>query len=248
MQKLLHISSLVALVLFSKAWAEPISSFQDLPETCEQLVIGLVDTKTSSFGHVVWFEKKRNGEWEQERVTPARFGKNGLAEGIGVKKSNLGLSAKREGDGKTPAGLFSFGAAFGYDKKIKKKKELPYVQVTPYALFVEDPNSPYYNQYRRLHRLPETDWEKKQQMKQDDPAHALKLFVNHNTIPQRKKGAGSAIFLHIWREEGEKPTTGCTVMSEKSLERLIKWVDPTKSPLFLVTTKASWKELVDLDD
>jgi len=242
--KLIIIGAVCAL---SSLQAQTLNTYEQLPEDCEQLILVLADTSSASAGSLFLMEKGRKG-WDQERTTAIRLGKNGLAEGIGVKGSGLGLPAKREGDGKTPAGLFELGAAFGYDKKISKKRDLTYVQVTPFALFVEDPKSPYYNQYRRLHRLPVTDWEKKQLMKQDDPAHALKLFVKHNTVPQRKAGYGSAIFLHIWREDGDRPTTGCTVMAEKELKKLIKWIDPKKNPLMLVTTKSAWMEAVEYKD
>jgi len=244
-------SLLVGLFFYTSTYVhagEVISNYSDLPADCHQLVLVLADNVHSSYGDLVLLEKNTKGEWKQKRECLVRLGEKGLAEGIGVQPSGLGLPDKKEGDKKTPAGLFEFGAAFGYDKKISKSKELPYVQVTEYALFVEDPKSPYYNQYRRLHRLPETSWEKAQQMRQNDEAHALKIFVKHNTVPQRKKGHGSAIFLHIWREDGAKSTQGCTVMEKKELKKLIKWIEPAEKPLLLVTTKRAWLESVKLDD
>ena len=44
---------------------------------------------------------KRNGIWTETLSCSARVGKNGIT------------SNKREGDGKTPTGIYSFGQAFG---------------------------------------------------------------------------------------------------------------------------------------
>ena len=89
----------------------------------------------------------------------------------------------QEGDWRSPAGVFAIGGAWGYDATIAKCPLLSYRQVTSRDLWVEDSESPQYNRNVILDHEPATPWEKKQQMKQSDPAHALKLFIGHIAPP-----------------------------------------------------------------
>ena len=63
-----------------------------------------------------------------------------------------------------------------------------------------------YNRNIILPHDPATPWEKKQQMKQTDPVHSLKLFIAHNAPPKAIPNAGSSIFFHIWRSNGTRPS------------------------------------------
>ena len=140
---------------------------------------------------------------------------------------------KKEGDRRAPAGVFTIGGAWGYDPKTKHHPNLAFTQITSRDLWVEDINSKYYNRHLRLDREPATAWEKKQQMRQGDDAHALKLFINHNA-PNVTPGAGSSIFFHIWRGGGSKATFGCTTMHESQLKTLIQWLDPKLNPVYIL--------------
>jgi L,D-peptidoglycan transpeptidase YkuD (ErfK/YbiS/YcfS/YnhG family) len=93
-----------------------------------------------------------------------------------------------------------------------------------------------------LESEPSTAWEKKQQMKQTDPAHALKLFIAHNAPPKVVPGEGSSIFFHIWRSGGSKPTAGCTTMDEMKLRELIAKIDPSRRPLYVLLPKAEYDQ------
>jgi len=116
-----------------------------------------------------------------------------------------------------------------------------YRQVTPRDLWVEDPASPHYNRHLILEQVPSTPWEKKQQMKQNDAAHALKLFIAHNAPPKVVPNAGSSIFFHIWRANGGKPTAGCTTMDEAQLRGLIAKIDPTRRPIYVLLPRAEYE-------
>jgi len=65
-------------------------------------------------------------------------------------------------------------------------------------------------------------------------------------------GAGSCIFLHIWRNP-ESPTEGCTAMAEEDLLAILGWLeqgsgggpdpDPRRGPLLVQGTRAYLKSL-----
>lgn len=222
----------------------PVSAFE-IPSDCRQCLVATADGWDSSSARLQLYEKAGNRWQTVGSPWNARLGKKGLAWGTGIHPVPNGAPAKREGDWKSPAGVFALGGVWGYDSSIKKHPKLYYRQITPRDLWVEDSKSPQYNRNVILDHNPATTWEKKQQMKQNDPAHALKLFIAHNS-PSRKGGAipyaGSSIFFHIWRGGGSRPTAGCTAMPKDRLQSLIARLDPAKKPLYVLLPQAQYKQ------
>jgi L,D-peptidoglycan transpeptidase YkuD (ErfK/YbiS/YcfS/YnhG family) len=203
-----------------------------LPEQSRQLIVGVAPIWDSSTVTLRRYER-RGATWRQIGTPFAgRVGVHGLVWGRGLNPRSDDMTDKSEGDGRAPAGVFTLGQAFGYDEAWKAKTKLPYVTVGTRDLLVEDANSPLYNTYVRLDHEPATAFEKKQQMKQNDAMHRLKILINHNTEPSIVPGKGSAILFHIWRADGTKPTAGCTSVSDASIETLMKWLDPAKQPIY----------------
>jgi L,D-peptidoglycan transpeptidase YkuD (ErfK/YbiS/YcfS/YnhG family) len=220
----------------------------ELPPKSAQCIVGITKNWNSSHVSLTAYEK-RDDKWVAA-LPPwqGRLGRDGLVWGLGIHPLPAGAKVKSEGDWRAPAGVFHLGGAWGIHDGIQKHRRLFYRQVTTRDLWVEDPASPSYNKHLVLDHEPSTAWEKKQQMKQDDYPHSLKLFIAHNAPPKTSPGAGSAIFFHIWRGGGSKPTAGCTTMEEAKLRQLIAWVDPDKQPLYLLlpeaeyaARKAAWK-------
>lgn len=234
MRNLLQLS----LVLSTLACA---SAFE-LPAGSSQCLVGIADNWDSTSVSLRFYEKS-DGRWVQ-RGDPwqGRLGKKGLAWGLGIHSVPAGASTKKEGDWRSPAGVFALGGAWGYEPAIRKHPRLSYRQITPRDLWVEDPASNHYNRHLILERDPSTPWEKKQQMKQTDPAHALKLFIAHNAPPKVVPNEGSSIFFHIWRGGGSRPTAGCTTMAEAKLRELIARLDPGRRPLFVLLPKAEYEK------
>lgn len=209
-----------------------------LSSTTQQAIVGIAENWNSSHVSLGLYEKQ-NGQWRVSgNFWKGRLGRNGLAWGLGLSP-RFTSQLKREGDGRSPAGVFSLGGAWGYSITIQKQPSMTYKQITTKDLWVEDVNSSFYNQHIKLKGEPATEWEKKQQMRQNDQAHSLKLFINHNSPKEGKSlsGYGSAIFFHIWRSGGAKATSGCTTMPEDKLKDLIAKVDPSKNPVFILLTR-----------
>lgn len=143
---------------------------------------------------------------------------------------------------RSPSGVFTLGGVWGYQAAIRKHPKLFYRQVTSRDLWVEDPASPQYNRNVILDHEPASPWEKKQQMKQNDAAHALKLFIAHNAPPKVVPNAGSSIFFHIWRGGGARATAGCTTMDEVKLRSLISRIDPTRRPVYVLLPRAEYEK------
>lgn len=156
----------------------------------------------------------RNG-WTSAFPSPinAVIGRNGFAEPGG----------KREGDGKTPSGVYALEFAFGYTPEANTR--MPYRKATEADVWVDDPESPDYNRWVS----GKTGASSFEQMRRSDGLYKYGIVIGYNTRPV-VRGLGSAIFLHLWKGTGA-PTSGCVAMAEKDLLRILAWLDPKKKPL-----------------
>jgi len=220
--------------------SDSLPQFQ-VPSDCQQLVIGTAATWDSSEATLQRWE--RNGpSWKKVgNPWPCRLGKQGLVWGRGLHSPVDGVT-KKEGDGRAPAGAFSILDAYGTESGVKTGGGIIYHKIGECDLWVEDVTSPYYNQHLVLKQPPQTEWEKKQQMRMNDPAHKLKIFIGHNGPSDIQPGAGSSIFFHIWRQDGGKPSAGCTTMPESNLRDLINWLQPSKHPIYVLLPQATYAE------
>lgn len=134
---------------------------------------------------------------------------------------------KREGDGKTPSGIFSLKRTFGYDKTIDTK--MPFRQATEEDLWVDDPNAPDYNQWVKQGETGAASYEK---MRREDDQYKYGIVIEYNMDPVIK-GHGSAIFFHIWKGKG-LPTAGCVAVSEEDIIKIIEWLDPDAFPFIMM--------------
>jgi L,D-peptidoglycan transpeptidase YkuD (ErfK/YbiS/YcfS/YnhG family) len=215
----------------------------ELPKSSSQCIVGIVDDWNSS--HVTLsFYDKRNGNWQQIKDKwQGRIGAKGLAWGRGLHPISPGTILKKEGDSRSPIGVFDLGGVWGTDRSVKRHPNTHYHQVSSRDLWVEDSESKFYNQFLTLPHEPSTPWEKSAQMKQNDHAHSLKLFISHNAPPNAIPHGGSAIFFHIWRNDGNSASSGCTTMSEDRLRWLINAIDPGRRPLYILLPRSEYAKL-----
>jgi L,D-peptidoglycan transpeptidase YkuD (ErfK/YbiS/YcfS/YnhG family) len=214
-----------------------------LPSDCKQLIVGLADSWDSGVGRIQCFE--RDGKTWRAVSAPQRvlFGTNGLAWGVGLAGQAEAGKRKVEGDKRAPAGLFSLGKIYTYDKALPSGADYPFHTVTAADCWISNPALPQYNQYVRVDPANPPPWFKKEQMKQDDFAHAWKIEIRHNDSPPQP-GAGSAIFFHIQRGPN-KHSSGCTTMPEPAILSIVKWLRAGDDPHYVLLPveeyRAKWK-------
>ena len=161
---------------------------------------------------------KKGNNWETAfGPVNAVIGRNGFA--------NVGR--KREGDGKTPAGIFSIHLTFGYDEVINTK--MPYRQALVDDIWVDDPNTDDYNRWVKKQETHAVSYEK---MRRDDNLYKYGIVIEYNTNPVIK-GHGSAIFFHVWGGE-DITTEGCVAVSEQDIVKIMAWLDPQASPVIIM--------------
>lgn len=146
---------------------------------------------------------------------------------------------KREGDGRSPAGVFSLGGSFGYAKAAPAEARWPYTPVDKRWVCVDDGTSKLYGTIVDSERVSK-DWTSAEQMRRRDALYTWVVEVAHN--PARQAGGGSCIFLHVWRKAGES-TVGCTAMPKPELERVLTWLRPESAPVFALLPEAAYRAL-----
>ncbi|MDI1240686.1 MAG: L,D-transpeptidase family protein [bacterium] len=144
---------------------------------------------------------------------------------------------KKEGDGKSPAGIFPLIFAFGKAESITSK--LSYRRIEDQTECVDDVNSHHYNKVVGRLQVGIFDWKSSEKMAEITPEYDLGVFVAYNSYPV-VKGNGSCIFLHIWKD-ASTPTSGCTAMAREDLERVAGWLDPKKNPYLVQMPEAEYK-------
>lgn len=160
---------------------------------------------------------------------PITIGKNGFAWDP-VSPLKFGSQrVKHEGDGCSPAGIFTLGKVFSYHPV--DHLHMPFVQVNENDLCVDDVHSVYYNQLIDAEKTELKDYNSFEQMKRNDDLYEYGVWVNYNTDTVIS-GNGSCIFLHIWRDENA-PTSGCTAMQKENMLKLIHWLDEKKNPVLI---------------
>ena len=153
-----------------------------------------------------------------------------MSWGRGLADFNT-TGGKVEGDNKAPAGLFRLGPAFGYAPKPGARWiKLSYVPLTKQTEGIDDPRSRYYNRLVDRSKVAKVDWQSSEKMLRTDNLYKWGIVVAHNS-PARP-GAGSCIFLHIWKDS-RSATAGCTAMPEHDLVNLLRWLDPAARPVLV---------------
>jgi D-alanyl-D-alanine dipeptidase len=155
------------------------------------------------------------------------LGRAGYAWGDGVHGSGAPAGRtgplKREGDGRSPAGVFALGTVHGYAAHAPADLSLPYEQATAAQRCVDDPRAAQYNRIVQAGPHGES-WRSAERMRRDDAVYELALDIEHNRSPV-VPGHGSCIFAHVW-VNAQTPVAGCTGMSLPALRSLLDWLEP----------------------
>ena len=218
----------------------------EIPSDSTQLLLVLTDSVNATKGELVYFNKSTIGEWKKvEGDIPIVVGRKGLAWGIGLHSelSFDGFTQKKEGDGRSPAGIFYLGAVFGYEDNIDVK--MPFIHVDDVTECVDDRKSNYYNQVIKTTDLVQInqkpDWDSSEQMREYGEFYEQGIIVYHNMNPI-EYGKGSCIFIHNWKESDDT-TAGCTAMEPQNLSKVINWLDESTKPVFVQLTKQAHAKL-----
>lgn len=173
----------------------------------EQLVVAAAYGKTTAW--ISMHEKDAQGLWHMIMSTPGFIGREGLGK-------------TREGDGKTPVGVYTFNRAFGIAED--PGCALPYVRAGEDTYWSGDVREGrHYNELVSLKEFPDLDKENSERILDYYLQYQYCLNISYNQ--EGKAGLGSAIFLHCFGDR--KPFTGgCIAIPEDKMRFVMQHVSP----------------------
>jgi L,D-peptidoglycan transpeptidase YkuD (ErfK/YbiS/YcfS/YnhG family) len=182
-------------------------------------VISVISSGYGSSTATVRAFRKRDGKWHRVfGPASAWIGYAGFAP----------PGAKREGDGRTPSGSYTFSYFFGTAPN--PGVHFRWRHAHSYDYWDDDPASPRYNtwvdsRHRSAGRSPE-------------PLHVRPYrdvaVINYNAA--RTPGLASAIFLHVTHHSA---TNGCVSLPRRQVIRLLRWLRPSHHPRIIMGTAAT---------
>ena len=220
-----------------------------VPETSRQMVVVISPSFQTSEARLYRFQRE-NGDkaWmNYSEPIPAIVGKNGMGWGRGLHTLEGVIGpVKREGDGKSPAGVFSLSTAFGFADPVDMTAlKLPYVHIREMVECVDDPGSVHYNAIVHREEVERVDWHSSERMWRAKTWYEQGVVVDHNRHPGEPH-AGSCIFLHNWANPRDS-TSGCTALDPRNMQDILYWLDATQNPVLVqvpeevyAQVKAGW--------
>ena len=212
-----------------------------------QMLVVVAEDFAANQARMRRFERAGDGPWRPVGDDVAvTLGKNGLAWGRGISgEPPAGGPVKVEGDGRSPAGVFTFSTAFAYrPEDLWQPSKMPMHRITSETICVESINSKEYNRILDENTVAVRDWDSPDHMLRPDGLYRYGLLVNHNA-PDTKPGSGSCILMHLWRRPGA-PTAGCTAMNEPAMLAVQAWIDASKKPILVQLPRAELERLAPL--
>ena len=207
---MLKVSVLLMLLMASQVFAGDNLSpewVSELKAAKDASQLAIVSGTHGSNARFSFHEKDDAGLWHEVVSCPAYIGKKGWGK-------------SREGDMKTPQGVFTFTMAFG----IQEDPGCPmgYVQVDGSHYWVGDSNSEHYNRFVSVNEHGNFSTKDSEHIIDYTTAYKYCLNISYNVdgIP----GKGSAIFLHC--QTKNHYTAGCVAIPEDDMKEVLRHVKP----------------------
>ena len=209
------------------------------PES-RQVVFVVTPDWDATRGTLAAFEREAGGPWKPHGASHAvLIGTRGAAWGRGLHPEVATGPQKREGDGRSPAGVFAIGPAFGAAAACDTGLEYRPLTVDDWCIDVAE--SPLYNRIVSAREVGaaavagSTEPMRRDLHLDGDGAYALGFVIGHNC--DCRPGAGSCIFAHL-HGDPPGPTAGCTAMSREELAALLHWLRADAAPRFVLLPAA----------
>lgn len=211
-----------------------------------QLVVVTTKDWDASDGVLRYF-RREGGRWVSAGAPmPVTIGRSGSAWGIGLHPGQATGPRKREGDGRSPAGVFRIGPAFGYDTSVRTG--LRYMAMQPTHYCVDVSGSPLYNRIVDTREVGDdavagsTEPMRRDIHVQGDQRYREGFVIEHNVAGEAM--GGSCIFAHLWKSPSGT-TAGCTAMDAPVMDRLLAWLRAGDDPRFVLLPESEYARVQD---
>lgn len=174
----------------------------------------VVEPYNTSYAKIYLLEKD-DAKWKKVGFFSGRIGRNG----------SVNAAEKKEGDGKTPKGIYSLPRGFG-TKYVKTN--LPYKVLDGTEYWVDDSSSKYYNTMQIAKNKKDITWNSAEHLVDNAVEYQYAIVIDYNNPPVKDKG--SAIFFHV---ENNKATSGCVAVSKENMLKIMSWIDSNKTKILI---------------
>jgi L,D-peptidoglycan transpeptidase YkuD (ErfK/YbiS/YcfS/YnhG family) len=214
LMSLLFFSSSFFLVRGARAQSCPTAAKELLSRSHQLVTVMATNWDTKKAQIILWERPTTTAPWQiTSKPTQALIGRSGMAWGYPYAALAISSSGKlkREGDERSPAGVYAFGKRFGF----LADSTPTYLQILPTTVCVDDPRSTHYNQIVDSSKVKK-DWKTAEEMHKID-LYRSGLEITYPT--DVKTRAGSCIFFHLASPQGNG-TSGCTSVSEDAMKAI----------------------------
>ncbi|MGB3270494.1 MAG: L,D-transpeptidase family protein [Rhodanobacter sp.] len=192
------------------------------------------------------FVREGDGWREVRTSTPVTIGKNGSGWGLGLNapQTAAGGPVKREGDNRSPAGVFRIGDSFGYAASVDTA--MPYLALNATEYCVDVSGAKHYNRIVDANVVGldavkgSTEPMRRDLHANGDQRYRMGFVIEQN--PRDVPQAGSCIFAHLWKSPTDA-TAGCTAMTPAVMQSLLAWLKPQDHPVFVLLPQAEYDRL-----
>ena len=210
-----------------------------------QLIVVTSESWDSTEGQLQAYVRDGKGWRVEGQAFPVMLGRTGSAWGLGLHPAQDDGPQKREGDGRSPAGVFALGSAFGY-AVTRPGTAMAYQPMRGSSYCMDVPASPFYNRIVDAEKVGtaavagSTEPMRLDLHNKGDVRYQEGFVIAHN--PDNLPGKGSCIFAHLWRQPGEA-TAGCTAMPQARMQALLDWLRPQDTPRFVLLPRGEYRRL-----
>jgi L,D-peptidoglycan transpeptidase YkuD (ErfK/YbiS/YcfS/YnhG family) len=233
------------LALFILTLGEPTLASPAIPSQSSQVILVRSADWQAQTGMLQRYERTVSGWYPVGAPWSIVLGRSGLGWGSGLLPApNDGVPTKREGDGRSPAGIYPVETAYGYAQSPPTGSRWIYKVLGEKDRCVDDVQAPQYNQIVTISANQPEVWQSAEVMKRSDDLYRWLIVVGHNQNPVTP-GQGSCIFMHVWRSDSS-PTAGCTAMAQTRLESLLRWLRPDAKPVLVQLPESVYRTMRDV--
>jgi L,D-peptidoglycan transpeptidase YkuD (ErfK/YbiS/YcfS/YnhG family) len=197
-----------------------------------QLVLVTIPEWNADHGQLRTYVREGEHWHAAGAAQPVTIGRAGAGWGLGLNATHGDGPIKHEGDGRSAAGVFRIGEAFGYGERADTGLAYRALQAPDYCVDVD--GSPLYNRIvdaKAVDASGSTEPMRRDLHMNGDQRYRLGFVIEHNV--EGRHGAGSCIFAHLWQSPTDT-TAGCTAMSDATMAHLLAWLKREDAPIFVL--------------
>lgn len=207
------------------------------------LIVVTTSNGSSYEGELSMWKKTWGGRWLRDKnIIDVMIGRNGIGIGHEWKRWNkyFPYPLKKEGDGKTPMGIYRIGTKFGFKEQSEYGQTDNYLKIKGDTVCVDDPNSTYYNKIlvSSEKEIKNKNWNSAEVMSRE-PLYNQGILIEY--VSSREERAGSCIFIHEIdvKKEG---TSGCIAMKKENIEFLYNELKDNTNAAIITMTKNDFEK------